>query len=544
MNNRWKLVFTMNLNLTILLILVLHHISFLTLTSPISHQTDLSKRMEFSQDPINSKFLYSSSERHNFNVISSDGAFEGYNIFVLEQNHKTNRDYVNRTLFITDMSGNVIVKRVVDYTGSSTSGIGWHNVELINSTTVMFGATDGVALWNLYSNRTIYTGFIGNHEYEYNPVNNTIFTFKYNFSKIGEQKVVYETITEIDLSGKVIWSWDSSTLISLDMTCPFEDMMHESLDVTHGNSIFFDVEEDIIYYHARNQNTFYKIDHRTKQVIWGLGEYGDFTLFDLHGKQKENLFYHGHSVEKVDDDTYILFDNDKHNQTNNNNQKSRILEITVNETTMTANISWVWTGSAEYYSSRWGDADRLPNGNRLGTFGTNNHLSYTDIGARLVEVNKDGQIVWEMNFPNNDIYDYGIYRMERFRYSPVINSPKDIMADIGENVTVSWKTWYNFRSKWHITGNYSLYLNDQLISTDVHHFEKFWRSKDLVFHLNSLERRKHNLTLALSDEGGHISTDTVFVFVENRSNKIYYPILISLIGIGFLIFLKERKRLY
>ena len=54
-------------------------------------------------------------------------------------------------------------------------------------------------------------------------------------------------------------------------------MSHDAADLTHSNSLFFDAENDILYYNARNPNTFYKINHSSSEVIWGLGEHGNFS---------------------------------------------------------------------------------------------------------------------------------------------------------------------------------------------------------------------------------------------------------------------------
>ncbi|MHA2211490.1 MAG: hypothetical protein ACXABV_20230, partial [Candidatus Thorarchaeota archaeon] len=63
---------------------------------------------------------------------------------------------------------------------------------------------------------------------------------------------------------------------------------------------------------------------------------------------------------------------------------------------MTASEVWSWTGDLSYFSGWWGDADRLANGNRLGTFAAEAREA-GPYGARLVEVNDDGEIVWEMS---------------------------------------------------------------------------------------------------------------------------------------------------
>ena len=56
---------------------------------------------------------------------------------------------------------------------------------------------------------------------------------------------------------------------------------------------------------------------------------------------------------------------------------------------MTAHETFRWAGSTSHYSAGWGDADRLPNGNRLGTFG----YWGASIPA-IIEVTPMGEVVW------------------------------------------------------------------------------------------------------------------------------------------------------
>ena len=81
---------------------------------------------------------------------------------------------------------------------------------------------------------------------------------------------------------------------------------------------------------------------------------------------------------------------------------------------MTAWVSWSWTAPKELYSPYWGETARLPNGNRIGVFGTPNHPLATtspylvnDTGAVLVEVSPQSEVVRLYEFP----YAWGIYRI-------------------------------------------------------------------------------------------------------------------------------------
>jgi len=435
-----------------------------------------------------------------FNITSSSGQFDGYNLFNLVQLSRTGGDLRLATL-ITDMDG-----AVIDVSDSL------YPVRWINSTTIIgrkYASPESI-LYNYYTKETTYLPIAVHHELEYNDLTNTIFGLTRYYTTINSTLYRFDYINEYDLDGNVIWSVDVRDFVSHTQYCPFGDIYDGAADVTHTNSIFFDPDEDVLYVNVRNVNTFYKIDHSTGDVIWALGEYGNFTMFDINGNQKDSLFYHQHAVEKINENTYILFDNDLHNKTNPNNERSRIVEITIDETTMTANESWVWTAPHSYYSDSLGDADRLPNGNRLGTFGTPTHNDPTTIGARLVEIDNAGNIVWEMNFPETDISQYYVYRTERFRFSPILSNPADIQTT-ENNVTLSWDAWYNFRPKKNVSGNYELYLNGTMVSSGMIEYDKYWRAIDVSINVENLEVGYNNVTLAVYDDGGHRTTDTIGV---------------------------------
>jgi len=426
----------------------------------------------------------------NSYVFPSGDFFDGYNIFQLRDFSNQNYRYL-----ITDMEGKLIKEF------PCTNGYGY--AHQINSTTFLLEGTGGpMYLWNIETGKNVSIPFSSHHDISYNPKTNTFMILTMTNVIYGADTYRYDVISEVNISGNIIWQLNTSSFI------PFSwwsgDLISGKKDITHSNTVFWDIEDGVIYLNCKNLNTFFKIDHSTGQVVWGLGEYGNFTLFDQYGNQRQRLFYKAHAVEKVDKNTFILFDN-------SNNQHSRMVEITINETTMIANSSWVWTGTGEYYSAYWGDADRLPNGNRFGTFGTQTHIG-TDIGPRLVEVNESGHVVWEMYYKGGS---FGIYKAERFRLNPILNSPEDRVILNGEPFSLSWQTWYNFRTRLKANGSYLLYQNGQVIKIGNIIFNQYWLPTNLTFDISSLEPGKHNFTLIVFDEEGHETNDTIRITVTD-----------------------------
>ncbi len=469
--------------------------------------------------------------------------FDGYNLFVLERRDLDTQLSVDKTILIVDMKGEVYLER--DF-GTDT----FMGVEFVNSTTLLMGKGAGAALWNIETNEYVQMSFYGHHDYEFNKANNTYFTLNVYFLEHEGTTYGFDRIEEYTPDGEFIWHVNTSDFISFDHWCPFNDTDFGGLaDLTHSNSIFYDEDYDVLYLNCRNTNTFYKIDHKTGELIYALGEYGDFTLFDIYGNQKDSLFYHGHALEKINDDTFIYFDNDVHNQTDALNFHSRIIEITVNESSMEAQITWKWESPKEYFSAWWGNANLLPNNNRLGTFGTHGHDGSTTIGARLVEVDILGNIVWEMNFPRDGDISHGVYVMDRIRLSPIIGINDTYWSKFGEDAIINFQTWYNFRNKYSMNGNFSIYLDGTKMESREFTFEKYWQPTNLITNLGILNSGNYNLTIILEDEGNHQTIKNVELLISKKPPITKTPgfqlmiVFPTLFVVVFMVYRRVKKRI-
>jgi len=326
--------------------------------------------------------------------------FEGYNLFVLET-FNFDEWFSNKSLIIADLEGNIYFQKVI---GTGMAGLHIPTV-FIDSTTILYSDTTGAKLWNFETDEVVNLNIYSHHDLERNYANDTYFALSHNTVHYEDDLYLYDVVYEFSSNKDVVWLYSTDSIVTPDQWCSYEDKNGEQRDITHTNTVIYDEEEDAVYLQMRHVNSFYKIDHKTKALIWSLGEYSNFTQYGLNGQLKDILFSHAHALEKVDDNTFILFDNNQHNQTDALAHTSRLLEITVDEERMIANVTWDWQAPKNYYSKIWGDCYLLPNGNFLGTFGTHNHPD-KHIGARLVDVNKDAEIVWKMDFArtNNESY--------------------------------------------------------------------------------------------------------------------------------------------
>lgn len=449
-------------------------------------------------------YILADNELANQTVLNvlEDDVFGGYSLFILERKDQFLDETVNRTLMITDLDGNIYFQREISTEGSLATGA----VRFYNSTTLIYGDVYGTHLWNLETDITQFLDVYKHHDFEVNYANDTYFGLS-NYKYINDSiEYSFDIIKEVTANGTEVWSKDLRDFVDLSSWCPYEDGDYYDRDMTHSNTLCYDEQEDVIYVNCKNLNTFYKIDHKTGELIWGVGEYGNFTLFDRNGNPASNLFYHAHSLELIDNKTFIIFDNDYHNQTDATNLLSRMVEITIDETKMYANTTWDWAGGKDYFCIYWGDANRLPNNNRLGTFGTHGHPE-SDLSARMVEVNTEGNIVWELTFPKVNSETFGMYRSERFRFAPIVSDP--VFVDLGSNDSyIEWDVWYNFNSRTRFTGTYYISVDGETVESDSITFPRFWQSTQMKYFVDISDVEQHEISLVVSDEAGHLSNET------------------------------------
>lgn len=193
-----------------------------------------------------------------------------------------------------------------------------------------------------------------------------------DYSSLGldaEQLVAGDLLVELNPAGEIVWTWDSfDHLDPLRLRSdPSEGLAYydrESgkygYDWTHGNGMVHMVDEDLILLSMRHQDWVIAIDHATGEVVWRLGEEGDFEL--LEG----SWFYHQHSPEVQPDGSILLYDNAVGNpEIPDNEAVSRAVRYAIDYDAMTATQVWDSLHGEPYVSPVASDADRTPAGNVL-----------------------------------------------------------------------------------------------------------------------------------------------------------------------------------
>ncbi len=170
----------------------------------------------------------------------------------------------------------------------------------------------------------------------------------------------------------------------------------------HLNAIeLFPGDPNAILLSSRDQSMLVKFRRDTGEIVWKLGPDRDFAMSDA------DRFYHQHAPEIQPDGHILLYDNGLRDD----REWSRLVEIAYDEATMTAEVVWDFRPSPDIFTNVWGDADRLENGNTLGTFGLRS-------GAQIIEVTNDESVVWRLVMPDG----WGVYRSDREPIPPLIRS--------------------------------------------------------------------------------------------------------------------------
>jgi hypothetical protein len=315
-------------------------------------------------------------------------------------------------------NGDPLYLRPYNDTNGGPSNIysgGYGLLKYTSNDTIMFQGdpNQSTHFWNPVTNQT--TDFLDvagyHHDIDYDPFTGNFLVLMDYVRNVNGTNVLYDTIEELNETGAMLWTWDTYNYLPLSWADPYGDWVTINgktvMDFTHCNAVQWDYEENVVYLNSRHLDTFFKINMTSGQIIWGCGLHGNFTLLDAGGKTVSSLWYGSHDTEEIAPDVFMMFDNDFHNLTNINDAHSRILQVTLNEQNMTAQETWSWEAPQQYWSPVWGSADVLPNGDRIGDFGSNTKLYNSSIGAVIVEVNPQGQVVRTWTFP----VGWGIYRV-------------------------------------------------------------------------------------------------------------------------------------
>jgi hypothetical protein len=196
------------------------------------------------------------------------------------------------------------------------------------------------------------------------------FTWSYqdvDYQGEGTLHVAGDRLVEFTPQGELVWSWDCFDYLdpqrrrdgffgNFPITDP--DTNQAANDWTHGNGIVY--ADGVIYVSLRHQDWILAIDHATGDLLWKLGDEGDFTLAG-----NSTWFFHQHSPQWQADGTLMLYDNGVGNPNQpDTDAHSHAARFALDFDAMTATRVWQ-DDDDTFISAVAGDADVTSNGTVL-----------------------------------------------------------------------------------------------------------------------------------------------------------------------------------
>ena len=207
-------------------------------------------------------------------------------------------------------------------------------------------------------------------------------------------------------SGALRWSWASQEAVEAGHLTAPPPVRH---DPWHANWI--DARGDDFYVNFRNSDEVLRVDQRTGEIIWRLGNGGDFALLDEDGQPAGDArwFYGAHGPE-LDGDRVLLYDNGGQRPVG---EYSRAVELTLDEDARTAQITWEYTEPG-WYEPIWGDVDYHGDDRFIITRA---HCSFCETPSRersaVFEVDRaSGEVVWALTFLSEEDATYRSQRVD------------------------------------------------------------------------------------------------------------------------------------
>jgi hypothetical protein len=178
--------------------------------------------------------------------------------------------------------------------------------------------------------------------------------------------VVGDSIVELDpATGETrevwnAWDWlDPGDPALLDDT----GFYPQGVDWAHFNTVDYIADRDAYLFTSYTLSIIFLVDRQTGENIWWLGEgAGDFTLTD-------GAWFHSQHSPEFTDGGLVLFDN------TNERVESRLLELSLDESAMTAAVDWTYTEPTGLWVLLLGDVHRFDDGQTLSTWGTGGYIA-------------------------------------------------------------------------------------------------------------------------------------------------------------------------
>lgn len=238
--------------------------------------------------------------------------------------------------------------------------------------------------------------------------------------------IMRNLIQEIDpKTNRVLWEWDSTKAVSpAESYLPIPARPEVAYDFIHANSVHLDTDGNVLV-SARHTHTIYKIDKKTKKIIWKLG--GKRSSFKMGRGAR---FAWQHDAQRRPDGTISLFDNVSSIE-NDKGKRSKGLVLKLDEGAgKTATVVRSFVNPVRKINNTQGNLELLPNGNWF--------VGWGGTGDNVSEFSSDGRQIFEAKYASRRTESYRAYRAP-WTAQPLA-LPKAVARRSGASVAVrvSW----------------------------------------------------------------------------------------------------------
>ncbi len=243
-------------------------------------------------------------------------------------------------------------------------------------------------------------------------------------NRVYDRAVLDAVVQEIDLAtGSVLFEWHSLGNLELSESyLPAPPRTSDVYDYVHPNSLALDGDGNI-WMSARHTWGVYKIDRVTGALYWRLG--GKRSNFDMG---HDTTFSWQHDAQPHGNGVLTVFDNAASAPGVASRDRSRGVELHVDEQAMTVSLQADFDNPQGALSLSQGDFQRLPNGDYLAGWGS--VPQYTEFGA-------NGEVKLDVNINGGS----ASYRAFRVQWTGRPAEPPAVVARASGgalNVKTSW----------------------------------------------------------------------------------------------------------
>jgi hypothetical protein len=248
-------------------------------------------------------------------------------------------------------------------------------------------------------------------------------------------------IQKIDADKNVVFQWRSWDHFQItDAT--HENLLDDTIDYVHGNSIEVDNDNNIIL-SSRNMDEITKINTSSGSIMWRLGGKNNQFTF-LNDTMK---FSHQHDARRISNGNITIFDNGNYHTP----ARSRAIEYAINETSKTVNLVWQYKRTPAVFAFAMGNVQRLSNGNTL--------IGWGSALISLTEVTSAGSIMYELSLPAT----MSSYRAFRYEWLPTEIEP------VKNAVPGEFKLYQNYPNPFNPSTNIKYQIaNSSLVSLKIY----------------------------------------------------------------------------